>query len=382
MTTPKPLFSNSNTVATTTPVAVQTVNTPSLFSTLQDKPFVPVVNQNLSPIASKLVADFDLTKVEPQNLILFGVEKEKELAQQLDGLLASITKESSPVLFEMFNKLKKGVKDVNLPELKSEIENAQKQPFFSKLFGQTVGKHLQKAQERINGMLTAKSTALLDLVKKMEAETETASRDLLKASNDLKTLAQGYRNNVISLEDYEKAGEILIQNAEAYLAQMGEGEQKELFKQKVDLFRNRCMVINNSLANGPTQLKAIRLAEGSGLATLSELIMGSTSEFNQIKTALIKISVAHKEQGLQSLNEERRKMRSDLSVYADQLLEETAVKSAGQSSLNRLQDAEEILASATRLNSLSDKVAAEKAAGEQRTKEAAAKLLEVKRMMR
>lgn len=380
----KPLFS-PNTVVT------KESENKSDFESLLDKPIksVPDIPQNpsLSESVQKLVRDNALTlQTESEKAITFALDVEKKLADSLNSLLEVITKGQSPVVFEMFNRLSKGVKDVNIGELKETIEASQKQSGWKKLFGQSIGKHLEEAHKKISDLLTSKSKSLLDLVKSMEIDAAKSAETVRSSVNTIKQLGENYRKLSQELYDYDLAAQEILKNGRVYLASLPESNPIELqtkksFEQLLDLFENRSIMIKQSLAEVPVQLDFVRASEGSGLVTLSESISGSVFEFNQIKTALIKISVSYNIGSLQTLSDERRKLRENLSKHGDDQLEKVAIKAAQMSSTNRLEDANLLLESAQRLSSLADKVKAEKEAASLRNKEALEKLEQAKKII-
>ncbi len=372
----KPLFGTKTAIAPVTVLPAET------------KSSMPLVQ--LSPTALQLTKEYDLSKADAQNVIMFGMDRQNAMGQKLDVLLQEITKGSSPVLFQMFNTLKKGVKDINLAELEETIKGSQKQGFWSKAFGGTVGKHLEKVQERVNTMLTSKSKSLLDLIKEMEGKVVTECQKLLSDSTKLRQLAKEYRENVIVFEEYDRAADFILSQAKDELTKRKalnpthtlEIEELRGFEQKITLFENRAMVLKTILADAPVQLNAISLSEQASLSILGETASGSASEFAMIKTALIKISVAHNQQSLQTLNDERRKLTNDLRSYGDNLLGDVAVKAAAQAGNNRLEDATKLLESAKKIDDISTKVAQEKLLNEQKFAQAKQSLLEVQQLMK
>lgn len=369
-------------------------STPTVDVLVKVKEALPVSNvQADGAIVSKLVAENRLSQIPGEAIVLYGSDRQRQLSNSLDGLLVEVTKGTSPILFELFDKLKKGIETTNLPELEEKIRAAQGTSFGQRIFQaigmSSVAKRLKAANEEIEKLLKSKSTSLLDLTRNMETQTNVECQKLISDTKKLNSLADEFRKNIVDFEIYVQAGRKILEESKNELEQAKalaannnplDIEAAERLAQKVDLFENRQLTLETILAKAPSELQAINLGIQASLQTLAETANGSLQEFNDIKSELIKISVAHQIKGVQTLNNARRDMKAQLSTYGAQTLEDVSVNATKSQGLNRLEDATKLLESAKTLRGISDKVAAEKAANEQRRIEARQKLEETRKL--
>lgn len=318
---------------------------------------------------------------------MFGNERQVEFGAKLDAILEELTKGTNPVLFQLFDQLSKGVEGVNLAELEKEIQESMKTSFFGRMLESmglsSAAKRLQKANERVGGMLKSKSTSLLDICNNMQ---ETTRKEVVKLINDskrLEVLAKELKDNVDVFGDYVAAGRTILENAKqkhAALLSNGDAAEAKQLEDKIQLFENRVTILETVLVKAPTNIEAIRLGMNAGLQTLGETANSAVEDFNDIKGELIKLSVTHQIQTVQTLNEERRKLKASLTSHANQQLANVAVNAVKTQGLNRLQDAENLLKSAQELKEINTKVKAECAENVNRIAQARMKLSEIKQL--
>lgn len=344
-----------------------------------------VVNGPASPMQM-----MSLRHAPSDQIVLFGNDRQKEFGNKLDEILTEITKGSNPVLFQLFDQLSKGVKEVNIPELEEEIRKSQNTTVMHRLL-QAVGlssaaKRLQKANERVGEMLKSKSTSLLDICNKMQQATATEVTKLITDSQRLNVLAGDLRSNIEVFKQYVESGQQILKAAkddyERIPTDQRSDEEAKRLQDKINLFENRLLVLETILQKAPTDLEAVRIGMNASLQTLGETANSALEDFNDIKGILIKLSVTHQIKTVQSLNEERRKLKDSLQTHANQQLAQVAVDAARVQGTNRLQDAENLLKSAKELNDINVKVAAEIKENEHRRASARQKLTEVKLLLK
>lgn len=335
------------------------------------------------------VQPFRIAETPGQELVLFGNERQKEFGAKLDGVLVQLTKGTNPILFELFNQLSKGVEGVNIPELEKEITASTKVGPFGKLL-MAVGlsnasKRLQKANERVGGMLKTKSTSLLELCEKMQETTSKEVGNLINDTQKLQVLALELRQNVEIFQEYVQCGHQMLASARAELAELKNDPSKSTevknLEDKINLFESRVVVLETVLQKAPTDLEALRLGMNASLSTLGETANSALEDFNDIKSILIKLSVTHQIQTVQSLNDQRRALKAGLQTHANQQLQNVAVTAASAQGLNRLNDATQLMESAKSLAETNAKVKAEIEANKQRFADARATLSEIKNLM-
>lgn len=364
-----------------------------LFSKTRER--LPIINVGPTAQATKpsnvlSIPTFRLQDTAPEEIILFGMERQKEFGKLLDSILAEITKGTSPLLFELFSELSRGVKDVDIPELEKEIKAASEHGgfggFLVKIGLGSAADRLKKANEKIGSMLTAKSTSLLDLCKKLEDRTNTEVVSLIQNSKKLYQLAQGLRENINSFDEYVKVGKHILETEKELYARlqaeagsdMTKVNEVKQFEDKLTLFENRMLVLENALVKAPKELETIRIGLKASFDTISETANSTTEDMNDIKSVLIRLSVIHQTKTVQGLNAHRQALKAGLSGYADQELENTALAATQAQGMNRLNDATALLESAKRLEITNQKLKEEAQKNVQRREEARQKLLEVK----
>lgn len=338
--------------------------------------------------------EFRLSTIDDQAVVMYGSDRQKEIGAALDGLLAEITKGNSPVLFELFTRLKKGVEETNLSDLEKSIRDSQNTKWYYALLDSlklsSAAKRIQAASERISMSLTTKSKSLLDLTNSMEDSIQKEVLKLIADSQKLQTLASEYRKNVTIFGELVKSGKEILAQGKIDLAALEEKsksgdpidvENYKRFEQKVSLFENRLLVLETVYAQAPAELEAIRLSQGASLTVLGETASASLEEFNSIKSSLIKLSVVMQIKSVSSINDERRKLRNSLQSYGNELLGNVAVDAAKSQGVNRIADAQLLLDSAKKLNDISSKVLEEGKNNQARFAEARAKLEETRKLL-
>lgn len=368
----------------------------SLFSTPKEKtkPLTVEVKATQVPtVGAEPIAD--LSEIPGEQIVLFGSERQKEFGSQLDAILVELTKGTNPVLFEMLDKLSKGVEEVNIAELEKEIRESNKTGVLGKL-AQMVGlssaaSRLRKIDEKIGTMLKSKSTGLLQICEDMQKTTNTEVVKLINDSKRLYQLSQGLQENIVEFKKYVDAGKIALesakqdhQNKEALALQSGDSMKIDEAKQladKINLFENRIVVLETAVQKAPVNLEAIRIGLNASLTTLGETANSALEDFNDIKTDLIKMSVTHQIQTVQGLNEQRRKLKASLQAHSNTQLGEVALKAAQSQGLNRLEDATNLLESAKQLTDINTKMRTECEQNKQRWEQARTQLLEVKQLV-
>jgi len=351
-----------------------------------------LIVQPSPPTKTNSSIKFELENLEGPQIVLFGSERQRELSQKLDDLLVLVTKGSSPVLFEMFRQLQKGIDEANLPELEKSVREAlQKRWYHSILDVLHLSNRIdrmQKASSRVENMVISKSKSLLDLTRKMEDSTETEVAKLVSDISKLSALAIEYRKDLEVLQDYVDSGNQILSISKARLENMRNTvdrndqlsvENLERYEQKVELFENRVLTLEHAVGSAMKELQAIRLSQGAAFSTLGETANASMQDFNEIKAALIKQSVNMQLQQVQQMGKERRVLKNKLQSYESQTLDNVAINAKQSMGLNRLEDANNLLENAKKLKALSDRLIAEERENQKRYSEARQKLEESKK---
>lgn len=307
-------------------------------------------------------------------LVLFGKEPVGAFSGQLDAMLEGITRADSPVLFEMFRKLSESVKEMNLPQLEADIRERLAGSWVSRMasalgFGNKA-RRLENAADEIRGMLQSKARPLLELVRPMEEKVNAASAKLVGEINRLGEQARIYRNTALELGVYVEAGRQILRDAQAELARLeaeAASSQDPIkirdakdFRGKLELFENRLLALETAYAKAPVDLESIGIAQSAGLMTLADTVSSSQTEFNDIKSALLRLHATFQIKSLQQLNTMRRQLRADLQKYSIAQLEQVATEATTSAADARLEDAKLLVGIATALGQIAGKVEAER----------------------
>lgn len=368
----------------------------------QYKPRTLFGNKNIIDVPLEIVSSesmksqgkCELASLSDQEVVMFGSERQKEMGSMMDKLLGEITKGTSPVVFQLFSQLQKGIKDTNLGELQKQIEESNGKGAFSGFLDavglSSAAKRIQAASDKVSASLQAKSKSLLDLTNSMQGSIATEVAKMLEDSKKLNLLADEYRKNIEEIGASLNDGKRILKNAETELeilknkAASNDPIDIEAYKkleQRISLFENRVAVLENVYQSAPSELESLRLAIGASLSTISETCSSAVSEMSSIKSSLIKLAVVQQISSVQNLNTERRKLRDSLQNYGNEQLEKVAVSAAQAQGNNRLTDAQLLLDSTAKLSSISTKVLRESQNNKLKIEEARLKLQETRKLL-
>jgi len=239
-------------------------------------------------------------------------------------------------------------------------------------------------------MLQSKAKSLGDLIKPMEAQIDEESGKLILEVSRMSTLAEGYRDTIVSLGVFVEAGRHILADAMRELERLKQeavsGDPLKIqeardFSQKLDIFQNRVLVLETAYAKAPTDLDSIGIARGAALATLSDTVTSANAEFNDIKSILIRLHALFQMQSIQQINAMRRELRTSLQQYGSQVLEDVSVNAVKAAGETRLADADLVLGTAQRLRAIADKVVAEGERNKERYAAARTKLEQARQIV-
>ena len=351
-----------------------------------------VLSDTAKQQAVQIANSLPFTAMDEKQVVLFGQHLQKGLSEKMDVMLQEITKGNSPVLFELFRQLKKGINTANIGEIEAEIRKSINKGFFTNILESvglsSVAGRMQKANAKINELITKKATTLRELIGEMENSIQTEANKLIDSTSRLHQLGDSYRGSVEEIGIYVEAGRVIYNeglieyNKQLEAAKNSQdpvqAEACKRFKQKLDMFQARVLVLETAYAKSPVEMEYIRLGEGASLTTLGETANTVLEEFNDIKSTLIKLSVIHQIQTVQIMNQERRELRKALQSHSNDLLEDVSVNAEKSKGIHRLEDAEQLLDIAKRIDTIYTKVEEENKNNQLRFAEARTKLVEAK----
>jgi hypothetical protein len=326
------------------------------------------LNDQQREAAMKIASSTALATMAPQQVVMFGTERQRELGVALDNLLDLFTKGNSPLLFELFDRLKKGVDGAKIEELEAQIRTALTKRWYEYIFGASLAKRVKRANEMVNSAIKSRTTTLRDLMRGMEGQIQDEVQRLIGDLSQLDTLGHEYEQNVEQFAVWVEAGRQILTQARDHkqeleiAARSGDPlavQRLRDFERKLQIFENRLLVLETAYVKAPAQLESIGLASGAALSTLSETANSATEEFNDIKTALIQLAVSYQIQSVQTVNAARRELRATLQKHGLNTLESVAIAAARAAGDNRLEDAGLLVTFARGLKSIGDKVTSE-----------------------
>jgi len=341
----------------------------------------------------ELVKQHDLKKMSGHDIVLFGADRQAAFSKILDTILSEITKGSSPVIFELFDRINKGVDEADLPNLEKSIEASLKVGMIQRLLEalklSSVAKRVQNASVEIDKLMTSKSRSIVELTSTMQNDIKTEVDKLIQDSARLTALAKEYRDNIGIFDIYVRAGKQILANGQEDLAKMQKDaefdpllkEECKNFQQRLDLFHNQLVKLELILAKAPEELEAIRLGQGASYANIAEVSSSALSEMNDIKSALIRMATSHQNRTVQMMSTQRRSLRENLQQVGNNMLGEVAVSAAEAQGNNRLADAELLKKNAEQLKAISNKVLDATNANQLKFKQARLRLEEVKNLL-
>ena len=310
-----------------------------------------------------------LASMSEQEIVLWGSGRERELGQKLDALLAHVTKEDSPEVFEVFKRVKKGIKDVKLEEVEEEIRKSLAEPWYIKvlqkipLLGQDPEDRIEEMSEHFRRLILGKTTTLQDMTSKMEDKVQGGVRALIAGSVSLSRQVDEFETNVIAYGMEVAAGRIILEAAREHEAALIEearqtkdpikAQNARDFQQRMMLFENRLLVLKTAYVDAPVTLEMLGGIKTAGLQTLSETASAMLGDFNKIKSLLLMLVALYKIKSVQQMNAQRRLVKQQLQ----RLYEVVGTEAARVAGDNRLEDAQMVLTVATELERIGDKVA-------------------------
>ena len=351
-----------------------------------------VLSETAKQQASQIANSMPFVSMDEKQVVLFGQHLQKGLSEKMDVMLQEITKGNSPILFELFRQLKKGINTANIGEIEAEIRKSINKGFLTNMLESvglsSVAGRMQKANVKINELITKKASTLRELIGEMESSIQNEANKLIESTSRLHQLGDSYRGSVEEIGIYVEAGRAIYNdglieyNKQLEVAKNSQdpvqAEACKRFKQKLDMFQARVLVLETAYTKSPVEMEYIRLGEGASLTTLGETANTVLEEFNDIKSTLIKLSVIHQIQTVQIMNQERRELRKALQNHSNDLLEDVSVNAEKSKGIHRLEDAEQLLDIAKRIDTIYTKVEEENKNNQLRFAEARTKLVEAK----
>ncbi len=337
-----------------------------------------------------------LKDMKSTEVVLWGSRGQKEVGIRLDALLSQVTRKDNPIVFEVFKKVKKGIKDTNLSELEEEIRKSLAERWYHGIFKKigidNADERIEAMQERFRELITGKVQTLQGLTGKMEGELQDGIRSLIGEGVVLEQQVDGYRKSVTVYGMDVAAGRIILEDAKLDEAEMlAEAKQSKDplkaqtardFQRRIQQFHSRLLILMTAYTDAPVTLEMLSGIEAAGLETLSETANSSLEDFNKIKSLLLMLTALYKIKSVQVMNAQRRVVKQQLQSLTTQLYEVVATDAAKAVGDNRLEDAQLVLSVANALENIGDKVESIHTENTQKFAEAEKLLIQAKEKIR
>ncbi len=318
----------------------------------------------------RLVASINIKELTPADIVQIGFPAEQALQQTLDGFLARLDRNSSNQVFMLFDKLEKGVKDANLPEVLRKIQDT-KPSMFRRFMGFLKGKSFsqvsREAYESIKDMISGKTQTLAYEVGKIEKELSRSMQKLNEELQSLDELKESYHAHLVSFGTVAVASQQILERSKAHLEEV-EAENSDLtlsnpiqqaklqdLRQKVQLLESRALSLIGAYTRLPADHIIIQQIEQAGVATLQETAITASSRFASIKTTLLALNGAFNVKSVQQMANKQAVMDRQLQQIRSQLTKEivtTAIASPGDNRLEQAAQIEKIIQEAKEIRTL------------------------------
>ena len=334
------------------------------------------LNASQQQEVEQIAKAINVQELSSADIIQIGYSAEKALQDTLDGFLARLDSASANQVFQLFEKLEKGVKDADLPEVLRKIQHS-KPGFMTRFWGMLRGKSpKQVASEtynQIKEVLSGKTQTLVHQVKQIENGLFDSIQKLNAELDTMSDLKQSYHDHLERFAIVAASSEIVLSNAKAELAKMeasndyltqdnpiAQAKLQEM-RQKVQLLESRTLSLVGSYMRLPADHIIIQQIEQAGVATLQETTITAASRFSSIKTTLLAVNGAFNVKAVQQIAERQAKMDEQLQKVRSQITKEivtTAMSNPGDNRLEQAAQIEKIIADAVEIKTLINKAQA------------------------
>lgn len=333
---------------------VQQVNKASLPSVSLNTGAI-VLSSEQTQEAERVLAQLDFQAMAPADIIRLGLGAEQALQSTLDGFLARLDKNTSAKLFELFERLEKGVDDARLPEILERLHEGEKPGFFNSLFSRFSGKKpeqlLREFMDEVGSLIAGRTRTLADQMQRLEGELSGEMQKLFSELQALDLLKRSYTAHFSDFTVAAGAARAFLDNARSIVASeqttivpgdvAGQTRLRDL-EDKLRLLESRALALEGTYTRLPADQLVIQQIEQAGVTTLQETATTVASRFASIKMTLLSIHGAFAVKSVQQLSQRQARMDEQLGKIRSATLKDVAVTAAKASGDNRLAQAEQI----------------------------------------
>lgn len=316
----------------------------------------------------RLVASIDVRELTSADIVQLGLPAEQALQKTLDGFLTRLDKTTSGQVFDLFEKLEKGVNDANLPEVLRKIQDAKPslmRRLMGFLKGKSAGQITRETYENIRELLSGKTQTLAYAVGSIEKDLARSMQKLTEELQSLEQLKESYHAHVANFGTMAVAAQRVLEASKVYLLEMEQEQGEETnpiqqakihdMRQKVQLLESRTLSLVGAFTRMPADHVIIQQIEQAGVATLQETAITASSRFASIKTTLLALNGAFNVKSVQQMASKQADMDRQLQQVRSQLTREivaTAISSPGDNRLEQAAQIEKILQDAREIRTI------------------------------
>lgn len=300
-----------------------------------------------------------LDSLSLQEIARLGHEVETGLQQTLDRFLAQIDRFDNTKLFNLFDALRKGVDQEDLPALADRILNGP-----TSLWHRVLGTLSKPALQRALGqawdetrrLASGKTRTLSDKVRQLETELAQEQQRLMQEIQTLEQLKLAYRSQFEAfvlaaalLQSLVTEAQQQLQAAEQAQSVTDSVDPQHLFmleerRHKLQALQSRALAVEGTLSRLPSDQLVIRQLQNAGMATWQETNTTASARFASIKMTLLTLHGALMTQGVQRLADQGRALDDQLNTVRSQLMRDVVSTSAHLPGHNRLAQAQQLRA--------------------------------------
>ena len=349
---------SSNDVAVTTaqPAVMPGFPTEVPVSTGQEVILAPktgkiVLSVTEQEAVSKAVSQMNFATMPHGDIIRVGFEAERNLHGTLDGFLALVNRDTAPKVFDLFDRLQKGVKDADLPKVLEMVKNGKPSlwdKFLVMIRRKNAQQILREFYERTRNVLHGRSKTLSDEVHSLEKLLADEMAKLFEELKTLESLKVQYLKHFGEFAIAAAVGQALLEKARVYVAEqtaIAAGNPGDVVMQsrvqdlqaKLQLLESRALALEGTWTRLPADQQVIRQILEVGVLTLQETTTTASSRFASIKMTLLALCGAFAVKGVQDLDSQFAVLDSQLASTRGQIVKEVAAAAASAPGNNRLE---------------------------------------------
>lgn len=308
-----------------------------------------ILREDQLPDAEKALSGLDFVTIKPASIVQLGHEAELGLNTTLDGFLTRLDRSNAAPIFELFTRLKKGVKDSDLEGVLKQIETAHP-GFFAKIMGAVRHKSATDiAHDTIEGLrqtLAGKTGTLRDLVAQLEIEMKNQIAKLVDELRGMEKLKDDYSVHLGQFalaaavtEAFVKKATEHVERRRGELTQNTSNEARQEIVEletKLQLLQSRALALEGTYTRLPADQEVIRQIQIAGVTTLGETLTTQAARMASIKMTLITANSALAVKGVQNLAKQGQELDESLASARGKLVQQVATAAAAAPGDNRL----------------------------------------------